>query len=163
MVDEKLAASVTPPSKTSSWQQDVRAAPKDSAVENILSGESFRTPLASLGHRHDQGDQPLKWTAVRYRAKPEQADENQRLSEAVFRELAARSPAGLAYEVLRLADGTFVHIAAIEDGAQPVSALESFRAFRSGIEDRCLEPPKAGEATVVGRYRMLTDGAKSHD
>jgi hypothetical protein len=110
-----------------------------------------------------EGDQPLKWTAVRYRAKPEQADENQRLSEAVFRELAARSPAGLAYEVLRLADGTFVHIAAIEDGAQPVSALESFRAFRSGIEDRCLEPPKAGEATVVGRYRMLTDGAKSHD
>jgi len=71
----------------------------------------------------------LKWTAVRYRAKPEQADENQRLSEAVFRELAARSPAGLAYEVLRLADGTFVHIAAIEDGAQPVSALESFRVL----------------------------------
>ena len=60
-----------------------------------------------------EGDQPLKWTMVRYQAKPKQAYENQRLSKAVFRELAA--------------------------------------------------PPKAGEATVVGRYRMLTDGAKRHD
>jgi len=37
----------------------------------------------------------MKWTLVRYRAKPERADENQRLSAAVFDELAAKAPAGL--------------------------------------------------------------------
>jgi hypothetical protein len=34
-------------------------------------------------------------------------------------------------------------------------ALEAFRAFQSGIKERCIEPPQAGEVTIVGNYRML--------
>ena len=38
----------------------------------------------------------MKWTLVRYEAKPERADENQRLSAAVFDELQTRRRPGCA-------------------------------------------------------------------
>ena len=84
----------------------------------------------------------MKWTLVRYKAKPDQAEENQRLSAAVFGELQQKAPAGLHYAVFRLPDDTFVHLASLEDGATPLSALETFRAFSSGVRERCLEPPE---------------------
>jgi hypothetical protein len=99
----------------------------------------------------------MKRILVRYKAKPEQAAENQRLIEKVFEELRTKSPDGVRYLALRLDDGTFVHFAMTEDGAPPIPGLEAFRAFQSGIKERCLEPPQSGEATVVGNYRMLRD------
>jgi hypothetical protein len=99
----------------------------------------------------------MKRTLVRYRTKPEQAQENDRLIARVFEELQAKSPPGVRYLVLRLADGTFLHFAAVEDGASPVTALDAFRAFQSGIQERCAEPPKAGEPTIVGNYRMIEE------
>lgn len=97
----------------------------------------------------------MKWTLVRYRAKPDQADENQRLSAAVFGELQKKAPAGLRYAVFRLPDDTFVHLAALEDGATPLSALETFRAFSGGVRERCAEPPQVDQPAVVGNYGML--------
>ena len=99
----------------------------------------------------------MKRTLVRYRAKPEHAQENERLIALVFEELRAKSPQGVRYLALRLGDGTFVHFASASDGATPVTALETFRSFQSGIQERCAEPPKAGEATIVGNYRMLEE------
>ena len=99
----------------------------------------------------------MKWTLVRYRAKPEQADENQRLSAAVFDELQAKTPAGLHYAVFRLPDDTFVHLASLEDGGTPLSSLESFRAFSKDIRDRCAEGPLPMEPHLVGNYGMLND------
>ena len=53
----------------------------------------------------------MKTIVVRYEAKPERADENQRLIEAVFGELAEREPEGFTYKVFRLDDGvTFIHV-----------------------------------------------------
>ena len=98
----------------------------------------------------------MKWTLVRYRAKPEQADENQRLSAAVFDELEQKAPTGLRYAVFRLPDDTFVHIARSDDGARPLSSFESFRAFQKGIRERCAEPPQPGEPAIVGNYNMLS-------
>jgi hypothetical protein len=97
----------------------------------------------------------MKWTLVRYKAKPDQAEENQRLSAAVFGELQQKAPAGLHYAVFRLPDDTFVHLASLEDGAAPLSALETFRAFSSGVRERCLEPPVAAQPILVGNYGML--------
>lgn len=97
----------------------------------------------------------MKWTLVRYRAKPEQADENQRLSAAVFDELEQQRPAGLRYAVFRLPDDTFVHIAMSDDGARPLSSFESFRAFQKEIRERCAEPPQPAEPAIVGNYNML--------
>lgn len=97
----------------------------------------------------------MKTTHVRYTAKPEAADENQRLIEQVFEALRAKSP-DVRYMVLRLGDGTFVHVAMSDgDGPNPLTQLDAFRAFQSGVKERCLEPPKVSEATVVGHYRML--------
>lgn len=97
----------------------------------------------------------MKQTLVRYRTKPEKAQENQRLIEAVFRELRARSPEGVRYLVLGLGDGTFVHFHSLADGASPVSTLEAFQSFQSGIEERCVEVPQVGDALIIGHYRML--------
>jgi hypothetical protein len=101
----------------------------------------------------------MKRTLVHYRTKPEQAQENERLIEAVFQELRAKSPQGVRYLVLKLADGSFVHFTAVEHGASPVTALDAFRSFRSDIDARCVESPHAADATIVGDYRMLRGDA----
>jgi hypothetical protein len=97
----------------------------------------------------------MKWTLVRYRAKPERADENQHLSAAVFDELKGKAPAGLRYAVFRLPDDTFVHIAMSDDGGPLLSSFDSFRAFQKDIRERCAEPPQPAEPVIVGNYGML--------
>jgi hypothetical protein len=99
----------------------------------------------------------MKQTLVRYKIKPEQEKDNVRLIEQVFRELEAKAPEGARYMCLRLNDGTFVHFATVEsrDGVHPITSLEAFRAFQSGIKERCLELPQSTDATIVGNYRMI--------
>jgi hypothetical protein len=97
----------------------------------------------------------MKWTLVRYRVKPDEADENQRLSGAVFKELQQKAPQGLRYAVFRLPDGTFVHLASLDDGASPLSSLDAFRAFSGSVRDRCVEPPVVAEPVIIGNYGML--------
>lgn len=94
---------------------------------------------------------------VRYQAKPECADENQRLIEAVFADLEARAPEGFTYKVFRLEDGvSFVHVVIEHDGVENPGSLQevpAFHAFVAGIADRCDVPPVAMSAQVVGGYR----------
>jgi hypothetical protein len=99
----------------------------------------------------------MKQTLVRYKTKPEQAAENERLIRQVFQELQARSPEGVHYLALRLEDGSFIHFSAVEsmDGPHPITALEAFRSFQSAIKARCIEPPQAADATIIGNYRMI--------
>ena len=99
----------------------------------------------------------MKRMVVRYKTKPEQAEENARLIEKVFEELRAKSPDSVRYLTLRLGDGTFLHFVAVDtkDGASPIPGLDAFQAFQSGIKERCVEPPQSSEATIVGNYRML--------
>jgi len=92
---------------------------------------------------------------IRYRAKPDRADENQRLIEAVFQELREKKPDGVRYMVLRMADDSFAHFVELDGGANPLSAIDAFRRFSSTAGERTLEPPVASEATVIGDYRML--------
>ncbi len=90
---------------------------------------------------------------IRYRTKPDSADENAQLVEDVFAELAAEDPGGLRYVTLRLDDGvTFVHIATIEGDANPLASSPAFKRFQSEIALRCEEGPLAMDATVVGAY-----------
>jgi hypothetical protein len=99
----------------------------------------------------------MKRHLVSYKAKPERAEENQQLIEAVFRELHAKSPDDLRYAALRLADDTFVHIVASTAEPSPLVALDAFRRFQEGIQERCSEAPRRQHVTVVGNYRMLDD------
>ena len=98
----------------------------------------------------------MKTTVVRYEAKPERADENQQLIEAVFAELNDRRPEGFTYKVFRLDDGvSFIHVVIEHDVDEPESLQDvaAFQAFVADIADRCEIPPVAMGATIVGGYR----------
>jgi hypothetical protein len=93
---------------------------------------------------------------IRYKTKPDMADRNAELVAAVFTELKAAQPEGLRYMSLRLEDDTFIHVVeTADDGSSPLPKLPAFAAFQNGIRERCLEPPLAKGATIVGNYRML--------
>ena len=98
----------------------------------------------------------MKRTLIRYKTKPELADKNAELIAGVFAELKAAKPEGVRYLSLRLEDNTFVHLVEVEsDSANTLPGLPAFKAFQSGIRERCIEPPVAGGVTFVGNYRML--------
>ncbi len=61
---------------------------------------------------------------IRYKAKPDHADENQRLIEAVFQELRETKPDGVRYLVLRMADDSFAHFVELEGTVNPLQVLE---------------------------------------
>jgi hypothetical protein len=97
----------------------------------------------------------MKSTVVRYRTKPERADENQRLIETVFAELDERQPQGFTYKVFRLDDGvSFMHVVIEHDVEQSDSlqAVPAFQRFVADIAERCDVPPEATGATIVGGY-----------
>ena len=99
----------------------------------------------------------MKRHLILYKMKPERADENERLIQAVFQELRDKSPDGVRYMTLRAADGTFIHLVETHTDAHSdsITGLATFEAFQSGFRDRCSEPPQRDEMTVVGSYRML--------
>jgi hypothetical protein len=98
----------------------------------------------------------MKTSVVRYQTKPQRADENQQLIEAVFADLEERQPEGFTYKVFRLEDGvSFIHVVIEHDVEDPDSlqAVPAFQAFVADIAERCDVPPVATGATIVGGYR----------
>jgi hypothetical protein len=94
---------------------------------------------------------------IRYRTKPEQADENERLIRAVFAELAHEGPDGLRYATFRLDDGvSFVHVAVLDGEENPLTSSPAFAAFQAGIGERCAEGPVPADATAIGDFRLLS-------
>ncbi len=90
---------------------------------------------------------------IRYQTRPEAAEENSRLVEAVFSSLAALKPTDFCYTTYRLADGrTFVHIARLDGTENPLATLPAFAEFQRDLAQRCVEQPAPSEATVVGSY-----------
>jgi hypothetical protein len=90
---------------------------------------------------------------VRYRTRPDAADENSRLVESVFASLAEVEPSDFSYSTFRLADGvSFLHIACIGVTGNPLPDLPAFAEFQSGLARRCVEQPAPSPATVVGCY-----------
>lgn len=90
---------------------------------------------------------------VRYRTRPEAADENARLVEGVYASLAQLDPGDFRYRTYRLADGvTFVHVAHQAGDENPLPALPAFVEFQRELAQRCAEPPAASDATLVGSY-----------
>lgn len=59
----------------------------------------------------------MKRTLVRYKTRPDAADQNAGLIEKVFEELKATKPAGVRYLSLRLDDDTFIHFVETEEGS----------------------------------------------
>jgi hypothetical protein len=108
-----------------------------------------------LGAGDTGGDGMSEIRIVRYRTRPEAAEENQRIVEKVFAELNAEDPGGVRYASFRLADGvSFVHIVVHEGEEDPLGASAAFAEFQRGIGDRVAGPPEAQAATMVGSYRL---------
>ena len=103
----------------------------------------------------------MDWTLIRYRTHPEKADENADLVRAVFRALKAETPPGLRYMAMQLPDGVFVHLVSTEEGANPLPALEAFRAFQARIRERQAERAEFQEVEILGDYRVLDPGPGS--
>jgi hypothetical protein len=100
----------------------------------------------------------MKRVVVRYKLKPDHADENIAYIQKVFQELADSAPDGIRYASFRLDGGLrFVHFASIEtnDGTNPLAGIHAFKDFSSHIADRCDEPPIATELETVGAYRVF--------
>jgi hypothetical protein len=91
---------------------------------------------------------------VRYKVRPDRADENESLVRAVYEQLARERPEGLHYATFRLPDGvSFMHVVFETD--QPgriLGEVAAFKAFTADIEARCDEPPVATELTIIGSY-----------
>ena len=95
----------------------------------------------------------MRHVVVRYKLKPECLAANEALIVAVFAELAELRPAGLDYQVLKLADGlSFVHMATQSTAENPLLGVPAFKAFTADVKSRCEEPPVSSEATRLGSY-----------
>ncbi|MFC0546097.1 antibiotic biosynthesis monooxygenase [Kutzneria chonburiensis] len=97
---------------------------------------------------------------VRYRTTPEAAEENQRLVEAVYRELNADDPGGFRYATFRLADGvTFVHLVAYDsEDDNPLQRSAAFKEFQQDFASRAVESPEFTDVTLVGEYSPSVAG-----
>jgi hypothetical protein len=94
-----------------------------------------------------------KTVVVRYRTRPDAAEENARLVEGVFTSLADVDPGDFRYTTYRLADGvTFLHVAHFAGTGNPLVTLPAFAEFQRELPQRCDEQPAPSEATVVGSY-----------
>ena len=82
-------------------------------------------------------------TLVRYTAKPDRAEENERLSKAVFAELKGSRPDHVAYALFR--DGPeFLHLFVNLEGddSAAVTELPTFKAFSKDIAERSEAAPE---------------------
>jgi hypothetical protein len=96
-------------------------------------------------------------SVIRYKTRPDAADENARLVAAVYAALAVAKPDDLEYATYRLDDGvTFVHVAKLPDDSNPLASIPEFAEFQREIADRCVEQPDPRAATVVGSYRSAS-------
>jgi hypothetical protein len=97
----------------------------------------------------------MRRAIVRYKVKPDRAEENAELVRAVYEELHRVDPPGFRYATFQLEDGvSFVHIAEFDGEANPLSELGAFREFQQGIEERCDESPVATKADEVGSFNF---------
>jgi hypothetical protein len=97
----------------------------------------------------------MKQLMVRYKVKPDLAEENAALVRDVFDELNREDPGGFRYATYQLDDGvSFVHLVTEEgEGKTPLSEMPAFRQFQEGIRDRCEELPVVSTLSAVGSYR----------
>ena len=93
---------------------------------------------------------------IRYRTKPDQADANAKLVEAVYAELHRTRPDGVSYATFRLNDEvTFVHVVQVRQEPNPLLAVKAFGEFQVGIADRVDHGPVTEELTEVGSYQFF--------
>ena len=93
---------------------------------------------------------------IRYQTKPDQADANAKLVEAVYAELHRTQPDGVSYATFRLNDQvTFVHVVQVRQEPSPLLAVKAFGECQAGIADRVDQGPVQDELAEVGSYHFF--------
>ncbi|MBE1550723.1 hypothetical protein GGC64_004763 [Mycobacterium sp. OAS707] len=91
---------------------------------------------------------------VQYFTTIEDAQRNRELIEDVLRELAARDPGGVDYQVLMFDDGVgFMHAVAFDGTTDPFADCAAYREFHRELAKRLATPPVVMRATLIGSYR----------
>jgi hypothetical protein len=142
--------------KTLAASKRIRRAKKFWRLESFAAARTSLTLSTRMERLADDKDPIMqRITLVRYSAKPEKADENERLSRAVFAELREKNPEGVAYALFR--DGVdFVHlfVNSRDDDSSAITELPTFKAFSKDVESRCTTPPQP--------MRLSLDLVESH-
>ena len=103
----------------------------------------------------------MRRTLVTYTVKPGREEENNALVRAVFEELAKTRPAGFRYAVFYLPDSRqFTHLYTDEGSTTGLQALDSFKAFIAGAEDRHEQPATVTRPELVGDYRTFDNSRR---
>lgn len=93
---------------------------------------------------------------IRYTTKQDSANENQRLVENVFAEIADKDPGGVRYAVFRAEDGvSYVHVVIIDGDEDTLGGTAAFQEFQRAIAERWEEPASATPMSLVGSYRFV--------
>lgn len=100
----------------------------------------------------------MRQVIVRYKVKPDRAEENERYIAAVFEQLKRDRLPQVHYASFKLDDGvSFVHIASFEteDSNRALRELPTFKTYLDGISDRCDEQPVISTMREVGAYQFF--------
>jgi hypothetical protein len=90
---------------------------------------------------------------VQYFTTNQGAERNCELIEDVLRELAARDPGGVEYQVLMFDDGVgFMHVVAFDGTADPFAECAAYREFHRELAERLATPPVVMYAALIGSY-----------
>jgi hypothetical protein len=96
---------------------------------------------------------------VQYFTTGASAGRNRELIEDVLRELAARDPGGVEYQVLMFDDGVgFMHVVAFDGTADPFADCVAYREFHRALAERLATPPVVTHAVLIGSYHGRRPG-----
>ena len=98
---------------------------------------------------------------VRYRTRPDAADDNERLIKAVFEELAVVRPSGFRHSTFRAHETTFVHTAVFDSDANPLEDLPAFQGFHLGPEQTVARSRPRRRPGVCGQLPIGIAGRTS--
>ena len=92
---------------------------------------------------------------VRWKVHADQVGPELAMLREVYDELAAAEIDGLRYATYRLEDGvSFLDVVDLPQGPGMLRQIAAFGRYRSGLEERCVEPPVVTQLEEVGAYRF---------
>jgi hypothetical protein len=95
----------------------------------------------------------MRAAVVQYVTTKQAGQRNRELIEDVLRELAARDPGGVDYQVLMFDDDAgFMHIVSFDGTADPFAECLAYREFHRALAERLAAPPVVKRATLIGSY-----------
>jgi hypothetical protein len=99
--------------------------------------------------------EPL-YAIVRFRLKPEYIERSRLQSAGLYSELAADGPAWLRQASFELDDnGGVLTLVQLQRDPSALRDLEPFQRHRSGLAERCAEPPTTTPVRLLGAYRLF--------